>query len=185
MASALRRFDELDAAEQQAYKNLVRKTGDDAVEVLAKSDGPARELVTDGGVDEGFRKGVARAADSEAIDSFDQIDDAVRKIEDLDGPANRRAKLLVYDTDGAGVKLVDELDDSTLQTVLAVDIDRARELRAAFAKNYRHGLASIDLDALDSDQRDYAVRRLEKATGNIDDPGLQSRIDDALANFEA
>ena len=111
---------------------------------MAKSDGPARRVAADGGVDNGFRIGIARAADSKAVDSFDQIDDAVRKIEDLDGPANRRAKLLVYHTDGAGVKLVDELDDSTLQTILAVDIDRARELRAAFAKNYRHGHASRD-----------------------------------------
>jgi len=57
---------------------------------MAKSDGPARELVADGGVDEGFREGVARAADSDAIDSFDEIDDAVRKIDDLDGEANVR-----------------------------------------------------------------------------------------------
>jgi len=132
------------SAERQAYKNLARQTGADAVEVLAKSDGPARRVAADGGVDNGFRIGIARAADSGAIDSFDQIDDAVRKIEDLDGPANRQAKLLVYDTDGAGVKLVDELDDETLQTVLDVDIDRARELRAAFARNYRHGHASVD-----------------------------------------
>ncbi|QSG07525.1 hypothetical protein HSR122_0103 [Halapricum desulfuricans] len=113
------------------------------MEVLAKSDGPARRVAADGGVDNGFRIGIARAADSEAIDSFDQIDDAVRKIDELDGPANRRAKLLVYDTDGAGVKLVDELDDSTLRTVLDMDIDRARELRSAFARQYDQGNADL------------------------------------------
>ncbi|WP_181686656.1 hypothetical protein [Halorhabdus salina] len=81
----------MDASERRAYEEVIEATGDDAVEVLAKSHGPARELVADGEKEIGFRKGVARAADSDAIDSFDEIDDAVRKIDELDIEAKSSA----------------------------------------------------------------------------------------------
>jgi len=169
----------------------VEATEGDSVEVLAKSDGPARKLVADGGVAEGFRIGIARAADSEAIDSFDQIDDAVRKIEELDGPANRRAKLLVSETDGAGVKLVDELDSTDLRTLFeSVD---SRETLARLSRQFEEGtVESRHLDEitnlLDSGDMDGAdlgrFSRIIASEGNGPDIEGDLTTDDILTVAE-
>lgn len=98
-------------------------------------------LVADGGVD--FRRAVYRAAESDAVD-YAQLDRALRRIDDLDGATQVRARQLVRDADGSGVRLIDDLDDASLQPVLDVDIERARQLRAAFADNYARGYATLD-----------------------------------------
>ncbi|CCQ33767.1 Calcium-binding protein [Halorhabdus tiamatea SARL4B] len=85
LTAALRRTDAMDAAERRAYDDVLEATGDDAVEVMAKSDGPARRAMTDGGETIDFQTAVARAADSDAIDSFEQLDRAVRRLDELDG----------------------------------------------------------------------------------------------------
>ncbi|WP_181686657.1 hypothetical protein [Halorhabdus salina] len=144
LTTALRRVEEMSVTERRIYKQMARVSGDDAVEVMAKSDGPARRVMTDGGVDMDFRESIARAADSDATDSFDEIDDAVRKIDDLDGEANVRARELVDETDGAGVKLVNELDDDGLQHVFNLDIDAADAFRTAAARHVDAGYADAD-----------------------------------------
>lgn len=73
-------------------------------------------LVADGGVD--FRRAVYRAADSDALDSYAQLDRAIKTIDDLDGTAKIRAKQLIRDADGAGTKLIDDLGDGALDDLL-------------------------------------------------------------------
>ena len=115
-------------------------------------------IVADGSgdVDEAFRRGVYRAADDDAIDSYSQLDRAVRQVDELDGAQQRRAKQLVSDTNGAGVKLVDELDETTLTRLLDEDgIDRGQLAHAT--RNYG------ELDGSDARQ----FRQL------LDDDGLR------------
>ncbi|GCF16195.1 hypothetical protein Harman_41300 [Haloarcula mannanilytica] len=85
--------------------------------------------------------------------------------------------------DGAGVELVDELDGDGLQRVLGLDIDRADELRIAFARQYDRGNAELEqieqfathadnlegVDGLNSGPVDDFVDA--GAPGNAGDPG--------------
>ena len=142
-------------------------------------DAETARLAADGGAD--FRRGVYRAADSEAIDSFDQIDNAVRKIENLDGPANHRAKLLVYDTDGPGVKLVDELDSTDLRTLFkSVE---SRDTLARLSRQFDDGTVEsrhLDeiTDLLDSGDMDSAD--LGRFSEMLDQRKSDPLIDDSI-----
>ncbi|WEL20120.1 hypothetical protein [Halorhabdus sp. BNX81] len=50
------------------HSTVLEATGDDAVEVMAKSDGPAWKVIANDGVDDEFRTSIARAVDDDAID---------------------------------------------------------------------------------------------------------------------
>ncbi|QSG07522.1 hypothetical protein [Halapricum desulfuricans] len=148
-------------------------------------DAATARLAADGGAD--FRRGVYRAADSEAIDSFDQIDDAVRKIDELDGPANRRAKLLVYETDGPGVKLVDDMDRADLRTLF--QSVESRDTLARLSRQFDAGTVEsrhLDeiTDLLDSGDMDGAdLGRFSQILDQRDsDPMIDSEVgaDDLL-----
>jgi hypothetical protein len=79
-------------------------------------------IVADGG--ETFRESVYRAADSDAIGFYKQLDRAVRKIDDLDGARKARAKQLVSESGGAGgagFKLVTELDNDALEAFFRME----------------------------------------------------------------
>ncbi|WP_247729404.1 PQQ-binding-like beta-propeller repeat protein [Halovivax limisalsi] len=47
-------------------------------------------------------------------------------------------------TDGAGIRLIEELNDDSLQAVLDLDVDRAAELRSAFPRKHADGYATAD-----------------------------------------
>jgi hypothetical protein len=188
---AIRRYDEMEASEQAAFREVAQTTDRDALDVLANSGGPARRVMTDGGVDTSFREAVADAANSDAIDSFDQLDDAVRKIDDLDGEANLRARELIDETDGVGLKFVDEFETTQLRTVMdAVEstdglVRLSRQFDAGTVDS-RH-LDEIT-DLLNSGDMDGAdVRRFSEMLDRKDsDPLIDDSIDanDLLARAQ-
>ncbi|WP_336358969.1 dockerin type I domain-containing protein [Haloarcula sp. CGMCC 1.6347] len=141
--------DDLDeAARADLYKDW--KNGDNVrasdVAEATSADPQTVRLIADGSgdVDDAYDRAVIRAANSDSVASYKQLDRAVRKVDDLDGTRQRRAKQLIAETDGAGVKLVDELDGDGLQRVLDLDIDRADEFRTAAARNLERGNADTD-----------------------------------------
>ncbi|WP_226023710.1 hypothetical protein [Halomicrobium salinisoli] len=119
LATALRQYNELDASERAEFRKMSAATGDDGVEFMANAKGQTVRVALDGSgdVDESFRRALARAADSDAVDSYAQLDRAVRKIDELEGERKRRAKQLIADTDGAGVRFVDEFDKKQLRSL--------------------------------------------------------------------
>jgi hypothetical protein len=119
VTSALRKYDGLNANGKDTVDNLLSTTGDDGADLVTNADGETLRILADGSgsIDQSYRRGVARAADGDSIDSYKQLDRAVRKVDDLDGTQQRRAKQLIAETDGAGVRLVDELDGDGLQRV--------------------------------------------------------------------
>jgi len=128
--------DDLDEAARadlyKAWKNGDNVRSSDVAEAT-RADPQTVRLIADGSgnVDDAYDRAVIRAANSDSIGSYKQLDRAVRKVDDLDGTQQRRAKQLIAETDGAGVKLVDELDDDTLRRVLGdSDIDAADLSRA-------------------------------------------------------
>jgi len=107
----------------KAWKNGDNVRASDVVEAT-RADPQTVRLIADGSgnVDDAYDRAVIRAANSDSVDSYKQLDRAVRKVDDLDGTQQRRAKQLIAETDGAGVRLVDELDTTQLRTVMdAVD----------------------------------------------------------------
>jgi len=139
LTTALRRVDDMSHSERRIYKMVARATGDDAVEIAAKSDGAALKALTNSDVDSGFRKTITRAADSDALDSFDQLDRVVRKVDEMDGRANRRAMEVLEETEGKGVVFMDDLETGTLRNVLdSTDVDRG-QLTGAIEKYHELG----------------------------------------------
>ena len=114
-----------------------------------------------GDTNDAFVRGVYRAADDDSVSSYGQIDRAVERIDDLDGAAQTRAKRLVADTDGDEIWLIDDIDSSTLERVTGLNIERADELRAAFATKRSQGHAILD----DIDAFAEYVDNLEGITG--------------------
>ena len=114
-----------------------------------------------GDTNDAFVRGVYRAADDDSVSSYGQIDRAVERVDDLDGAAKTRAKRLVADTDGDEIWLIDDIDSSTLERVTGLNIERADELRAAFATKRSQGHADLD----DFDAFAEYVDSLEGVTG--------------------
>nr|WP_255356082.1 hypothetical protein [Haloarcula sp. CBA1127] len=152
--------DDLDeAARADLYKTW--KNGDNVgasdVAEATSADPQTVRLIADGSgdVDDAYDRAIIRAANSDSIDSNKQLHRVVRKVNDLGGTQQRRAKQLIADTDGAGVKLVDELGDDTLRKLLgdtdidAVDLSRATreygDLDEGEARQFRRLLDDDDL----------------------------------------
>ncbi|SFR97753.1 hypothetical protein SAMN05216559_1908 [Halomicrobium zhouii] len=150
LSTALRRYDELDASGKDAADDLLASTGDDGSKLLANADDDTVRILADGSgdVDHSFRRAVARAADSNAIDSYAQLDRAVRRFDDLDGDrADTFRRLAADDTTGdswlrvAGSSDIDS--DSVRRT-----IDRVEEIEhGSRVERYRK--------ASDVNDRDY------------------------------
>ncbi len=147
LSEALRRYDQLETPDRRReMREVWRTTGDEGVEFTASADPQTVRLIADGSgdVDDAYDRAVIRAANSDSVDSYKQLDRAVRKVDDLDGTRQRRAKQLIAETDGAGVKLIDELDGDGLQRVIDLEIDRADEFRTAAARNLERGNADTN-----------------------------------------
>ncbi|RLM32587.1 hypothetical protein [Haloarcula sp. Atlit-120R] len=123
--------DDLDEAARadlyKAWKNGDNVRASDVAEA-SSADPQTVRLIADGSgdVDDAYDRAVIQAANSDSVASNKQLKRVVRKVDELDGTRQRRAKQLIAETDGAGVKLVDELDDNTLRRTLRdsdVEID--------------------------------------------------------------
>ncbi|WP_256532927.1 hypothetical protein [Halovivax cerinus] len=89
-----------------------RHLDDETLEVLADGSGE---------VAEGYRRATLKAADGDAISSYNQIDRAVKKIDELEGQPKLRAQRLVRSTRGHGIRLVDDLDDEAFEAFVRMD----------------------------------------------------------------
>ena len=150
VARALNRRDSLGTQTQRReITELWESSGHDGIEFTATADAGTVRVIADGSgsVDDSFDRAVARAANGDTIESYDQLDRAVRKIDDLDGTQQRRAKQLIADTDGAGIKLVDEVNENVLRPVVNYDGSAGRRVRQRVARQYEQG----DLDEADID----------------------------------
>ncbi|WP_267643233.1 hypothetical protein [Haloarchaeobius amylolyticus] len=170
----VRRYDSYDAARRAEIDELVESTGPSGVKLVGKADADTVTALTDGGPgDTRFRRAVARAADGDAIDSYDQLDRAVETIEDLPQAARIDAKDLVQRSRGAGLEFIDETDDTTLRALLTDDAVTPGEL-AGLTRRY----ADLDvddqrtlrrsLDEVDTDAR----RELVTSIAEADSPEL-------------
>ncbi|AXR79509.1 hypothetical protein [Natrarchaeobaculum sulfurireducens] len=101
-----------------------------------------------------------RAADDDGV-SYGQIDRAVRTIDDLDGPAKTRAERLVRETDGDGLRLVDEMDGGVLDTMLRLEVSNADAIRAQLAR-----LAAADSDLFDVARSEQFARDADRLAGS-------------------
>jgi len=93
--------------------------------LLRKLDFRSKRVLADGSgeLDARFDRAIARAEADETVDA-DQLNGALKTIDDLDGDPADRAMRLVAETDGAGVKLIDDLDTTQLRTLTdSVDSD--------------------------------------------------------------
>jgi hypothetical protein len=134
-----------------------------------------------GSLDESFRRSLARAADGETIDSYAQLDRAVRDIEDLSGPRQRRAKELVADTEGEGIRLIDEMDDSSTSQLLDTSVSRPERFRAQLAR-------FSDEDQFSVGRSEQFLRDAEELkSANVDgfDDGSGSIIDEFTTQTNA
>ena len=148
VARALNRRDSLGTQTQRReITELWESSGHDGIEFTATADAGTVRVIADGSgsVDDSFDRAVARAANGDTIESYDQLDSAVRKIDDLEGSRQTRAKELVANADGAGLKLVDELDTPTLRRIFD-DEDVAVEDLSRATRKY------ADLDERRSEQ---------------------------------
>jgi hypothetical protein len=91
--------------------------------VLRTLDFRSKRILADGSgdLDARFDRAIARAAEGDTADS-DQLNDAIRTVGDLRGVEKTRAKRLIAETDGAGVKFVGKLDDAQLRPLL-INVD--------------------------------------------------------------
>ncbi|AWB26348.1 hypothetical protein [Halococcoides cellulosivorans] len=134
---------------------MIAATGDDAVGVLAKSDGPARRLIADGWTDRDFRTAVARAADSDDIDSYKQLDRAVQEIDSLSTSARKPARELVKSDPGDGIKAISRFE----QAEEVVDLEAFVRTIKRFDKSEKAEMARMVSKADDgaqlADELDY------------------------------
>ena len=126
LAAAIRRYDELDAEGKETADDLIAATGDEGVEFVSEANGETIRVLADGSgdIDDAYDQSVVRAADSDDINN-NQLKRAVQKIDGLSGERKRRAKQLVADAGPNGAKLVDELDDESLENLLTINVDGA------------------------------------------------------------
>ena len=117
-----------------------------------------------GDTNDAFVRGVYRAADDDSVSSYGQIDRAVERIDDLDGPAQTRAKRLVADTDGDGVKYIDELDDDAFDIFFEIDNNPGFDGGANFDQ-WRANLARGS-DGLGSERVNEYVVLVDEAASN-------------------
>ncbi|MEF8976507.1 MAG: VWA domain-containing protein [Halapricum sp.] len=125
-------------------------------------DSRTARLVADGGTD--FQRAVYRAADSDAIDSYQQLHRGVTRIDELDGAAKTRAKHFVRDADGAGVRLLVELDDDALATFFRMEQKSGFDGNIDF-RQWRENVARGSTDIDPSWTNEY-INDVEKATGH-------------------
>jgi len=97
----------------------------ETVQFLNKLDPRTVRAIADGSgnIDEAYREVILRQYNTDAIDD-DQIDTVVQLVEnDLTGDKKHRAKQLIIDTeaDGAGIRLIDELEPADRDTMLTLD----------------------------------------------------------------
>lgn len=143
------------------------------------------------------------ASRSDTIDSFDQLDTAVRRIGKLDGQRRQVAKQFVRNTevDGQALKLISEIDESTLRRL--TDLDDGTQFRQALARQntrLRDGIESFseeDVDALtrtylnlessrDGELSTEEIDKLGEALGTANNVDVGPRKDpsDVVANLE-
>lgn len=137
----------------------------------AKLEDETLEVLTDGSgeVAEGYRQATLRAADGDAIDSYRQIDRAVQKIDELDDPAQSRAKRLVDLADDDGIRLVDDLDTDALESFTRMESNPGFE----DVSEYEFDLWRANV-ALGSGNLDASV--VNRYVNNMDEAGRSSRI---------
>jgi hypothetical protein len=178
-ATALERYDELDAREQDAADELVAETGDDGTEFLAEADDDTvQRAVADGGID-GYDRTKADLLADDSVDSamVTRVDD---RISELDANHAERARDLIDDTDGAGVRLIDDLDAETRSQVLRdsnIDTDElARATRKYDGLDGDGDRAAQFRRFLDDDElRESWVRAV--ADDSVDAEGLRRTLD--------
>ena len=184
LATALRRYDELDASGEDTAEELIASTGDDGVDLLANANGDTVRVALDGSgsLDQSFRRSIARAADGDTIDSYDQLDRAIRDIEDLSGPRQRRAKELVANTEGEGIRLVDEMDSDTQETFFNLG-QNDRINRFDDFDRWRSAVANAE--DVDTTEAGRYAERIDQAADYENIDNLEGILDDTTPRTDA
>ncbi|WP_256392927.1 hypothetical protein [Natronoarchaeum rubrum] len=117
-------IDALPEAKQTKLGRMLARTDEDGATFVDEVSPETTRIITDGGrdVDAAYRTAVARASRQDIIDSYDQLDRAVRKIDRLEN--SRIAKEVVADTGAHGLKFIDEMPEQELRALFGqVDSD--------------------------------------------------------------
>ncbi|KOX92428.1 hypothetical protein AMS69_13805 [Haloarcula rubripromontorii] len=184
MATALKRYDELDSREQDAADELIADTGDDGTEFLAEADdNTVQRVVADGGID-GYDRTKADLLADDSVDSamITRVDDRINKLNTKDA---ERAKDLVDETGADGARIIDELGKAkgdALQSFIQAD------LQGADMAKWRNGLARKSGDSDSPVQSEgiaqYAkdVRGIQKLKGsdNIDIKNSEGLVEETI-----
>jgi hypothetical protein len=118
----------MSVTERPIYKQVARATGDDTVEVAAKSDGAALRTLTDAEVDD---SPLQKVLDSDAIES-DELVAATRKYGKLDGDKRSQFRELLAD---------DDLRDSWVRAAGDADVSKeAVETALRQVDSVRYGI---------------------------------------------
>ncbi|WP_191907525.1 right-handed parallel beta-helix repeat-containing protein [Haloarcula sp. CBA1131] len=170
LATAVKRYDNLDASGKDGADDVLAATGDDGTEFLAEADDDTvQRAVADGGID-GYDRTKADLLADDSVDSA-MVTRVDNRISELDGEPAERARDLVDDTDEAGVRLIDELDQADGD---ALDSFVEADLQGADMRQWRNALVrqSSDTDSpiTSEDVAQYAqdVRDIQKLKGNDD-----------------
>ncbi|KOX92648.1 hypothetical protein AMS69_15025 [Haloarcula rubripromontorii] len=184
--------DDLDEAARadlyKAWKNGDSVRASDVAEAT-RADPQTVRLIADGSgnVDDAYDRAVIRAATSDSIGSYKQLDRAVRKVDDLDGTQQRRAKQLIAETDGDGVKLLDDLsaiDDATLRAFLEADIPDADMTAWRTALTRRANAADSSIRSQDVEQYAKDVREIQRLVedGSVDIENPNRVVQETIEN---
>jgi hypothetical protein len=127
-------------------------------------DAQTLRIIADGGTN--FRRDVYRAADSDAIDSYQQLQRGLGRIDDLDSPrAKTHARQLVDETGGDGVRLLADMDNDALEAFYRM------EQKAGFSDsiNFRQWRANVARGSTDLDPSwtNNYIKDVEKAASHV------------------
>jgi len=111
-----------------------------------------------GNFDDAYDKVILRQRDNDAIDA-NQIDNVVKRIDDLNGVLKQRAKRLVAQTGEQGIKFVDEADPQGFRRVL--DIEDSAKIGQQTARDARTVLVRSSF------REDFSVSRVTRFVENL------------------
>jgi len=146
----------LDDQQRERLETLLEQSTADEIDFLAEADTETVQvLVSDGDRAAAYREAVLQAVDTESTLSVDEIDDAVRKIQNIDDATKRaRGQYIITEAGGeGGFKFIADADATTLEKVLSFDVDTSGtelpnnlgdQVSVSLAKEYSRGHFSFN-----------------------------------------
>jgi len=158
IGSVVQRTEFLEQTKAANARQLISVAGSQGIKLIDDLDDAALRQLTD------FQPGAADASRLERV---------IDTVEGLEDTRQTRALQLISDaSDGAGIKLIDDIDQDSLNRLLDYDGAAQAGMRAELADQY-------NADSINIDQIEQFSRNLEDLRGEVD--GVESVIADDIA----